>query len=58
MLDQFAREMEMRRIEVAKVKAYGSRTIFVPSDATGAQMGNALAVGMAAGLGADARRAS
>lgn len=54
--DQFAREMELRRVEVAKVKAYGSRTIFVPSDGPGAQMGNALAVGMAAGLGADARR--
>lgn len=58
-LDQFAREMEMRRMEVAKVRAYGSKTIFVPTDGgVGAQMGNALAVGMASGLGAEASRPS
>ncbi|KAF9442914.1 hypothetical protein P691DRAFT_809751 [Macrolepiota fuliginosa MF-IS2] len=57
-LDQFAREMEMRRIEVAKVRAYGSKTIFVPAEGVGAQMGNALAVGMAAGMGNDARHAT
>jgi len=50
-LDQFAREMEMRRIEVSKVRAYGDKTIFVPSDGPGAQMGSALAIGMAACLG-------
>lgn len=56
-VDQFAREMELRRIDVTRVKAYGSKTIFVPVDGPGAQMGNAMAMGMAAGLGADARRA-
>ncbi|RDB24167.1 hypothetical protein Hypma_008846 [Hypsizygus marmoreus] len=55
-VDQFAREMELRRMEVTKVRAYGAKTIFVPADGPGAQMGNAMAIGMAAGLGADARR--
>ncbi|KAG6829664.1 hypothetical protein H0H92_003907 [Tricholoma furcatifolium] len=56
-LDQFAREMQFRRTEIRKVQAYGSRTVFVPADGPGAQMGNSMAVGMAAALGADARRA-
>ncbi|KAG5219941.1 band domain-containing protein [Salix suchowensis] len=56
-VDQFAREMELRRMDVARVKAFGSRTIFVPSEAQGSQMGSAMALGMAAGMGADARRA-
>ncbi|KAJ3726293.1 hypothetical protein EV361DRAFT_927115 [Lentinula raphanica] len=55
--DQFAREMELRRMEVAKVQAYGEKTVFVPSDGAGAQMGSAMALGMAAGMGADAGRA-
>ncbi|KAJ7349461.1 hypothetical protein DFH08DRAFT_865461 [Mycena albidolilacea] len=54
-VDQFAREMELRRMEVTRVKAYGAKTVFAPAE-TGAQMGNAMAMGMAAGLGADARR--
>jgi uncharacterized membrane protein YqiK len=54
-VDQFAREMQQRRIEVARVKAYGSRTVFAPSEGAGAQMGNVMAMGLAAGLGADAR---
>ena len=53
-IDQFAREMELRRLEVNRIKAFGSKTVFVPSDGTGAQMGNAMAVGMAASLGAQA----
>jgi regulator of protease activity HflC (stomatin/prohibitin superfamily) len=57
-MDQFAREMQMRRTDISKIKAYGSKTVFVPSEGAGAQMGNALAVGMAAGMGADARRAT
>lgn len=51
-VDQFAREMELRRIEVARVQAFGSKTVFVPSDSAGAQMGSAMALGMAASLGA------
>lgn len=54
--DQFAREMELRRVEVSRVKAFGSNTIFVPTDGMGAQMGGAMATGLAAGMGADARR--
>ncbi|KAF9475052.1 hypothetical protein BDN70DRAFT_884159 [Pholiota conissans] len=53
-VDQFAREMEMRRIDVARVRAFGSKTVFVPSEAAGAQMGNAMALGMAASLGVQA----
>jgi regulator of protease activity HflC (stomatin/prohibitin superfamily) len=55
-VDQFAREMELRRIDVQKVRAYGSKTVFVPTDASGAQMSNAMSMGLAAGLGADARK--
>lgn len=54
--DQFAREMQMRRVEVSRVAAFGNKTVFVPSEAVGAQAGNALAIGMAAGMGSDARR--
>jgi regulator of protease activity HflC (stomatin/prohibitin superfamily) len=55
-VDQFAREMEFRRMEVNRVRAFGPKTVFVPSDGTGAQMGNAMAVGMAASLGAQASK--
>ena len=50
-VDQFAREMELRRNDVARIKAYGAKAVFVPAD-TGVQMGNAMAMGMAASLGA------
>ncbi|KAF6764910.1 hypothetical protein DFP72DRAFT_799328 [Ephemerocybe angulata] len=56
-VDGFAREMELRRLEVARVRAYGSKTVFVPTESTGAQMGNALALGMAATMGAENGRA-
>lgn len=49
--DQYAREMGLRRMEVNRVLAFGNKTIFVPSEAAGAQMGNAMALGMAAGMG-------
>lgn len=55
-MDQFAREMELRRMEVARVKAFGSRTVFVPTEGIGAQMGTSMITGMAAGMGADARK--
>ncbi|TFK72550.1 hypothetical protein BDN72DRAFT_763040 [Pluteus cervinus] len=57
-LDQYAREMGLRRMEVSKVRAYGSKTVFVPTEAIGSQMGGTMALGMAAGMGADARRAA
>jgi hypothetical protein len=47
--------MEMRRMEVARVKAFGDKTVFVSAEGTAMQMGNAMAVGMAAGMGNDAR---
>lgn len=52
--DHFAREMQMRRIEVEKVKQYGNRTIFVPTDTN---IASAMATGMAAGMGASAASA-
>lgn len=56
-LDQFAREMELRRVDVARVKAFGSRAVFVPTEGVGAQMGGSMATGLAAAMGADSRRA-
>jgi uncharacterized membrane protein YqiK len=50
--DLFAREMQMRRIEVTKVQAYGSKTVFAPLEGAGSQLGNSMAAGLAAGLGA------
>jgi len=57
-VDPFAREMELRRVEVARVQAFGSRAVFVPSEAAGAQMGNAMALGMAASMGSRDARAN
>jgi len=54
-IDHFAREMEMRRLEVARIKAYGPKTVFVPSEGAGVHMGNVMAMGLAAGMGADRR---
>ena len=54
-LDQFARDMQIRRTEIKKVQAYGSKTVFVPAEGAGVQMGNAMAIGLAAGMGVDAR---
>lgn len=55
-VDQFAREMGLRRVEVSRVKAFGDRTVFVPSDGPASHMGNAMAVGMAAAMGSSARK--
>ncbi|KIJ54086.1 hypothetical protein M422DRAFT_25046 [Sphaerobolus stellatus SS14] len=49
--DHFAQEMQLRRIDVEKVKSYGNKAIFVPAE-TGARMGEAVALGMAATMGA------
>ncbi|EKM58178.1 uncharacterized protein PHACADRAFT_252284 [Phanerochaete carnosa HHB-10118-sp] len=53
--DQFAREMEFRRMEVSRVRAFGSRTVFVPTQGLGAQMADSMAVGMAAGMGSSSK---
>lgn len=55
-VDQFAREMQLKRLDVSRVKAYGNKTVFVSGESTSAAMGNALAIGMAAGMGNDARK--
>jgi len=52
-VDQFAREMGMRRVDVSRIQAFGNKTAFVPSDGSGSQMGTAMAVGMAAAMGSD-----
>ncbi|KAI0692907.1 band 7 domain-containing protein [Cytidiella melzeri] len=49
--DQFAREMELRRMEVARVQAFGPKTVFVPTEGLGGQMGDTMARGLAAGFG-------
>ncbi|KAI1785972.1 hypothetical protein LXA43DRAFT_1035642 [Ganoderma leucocontextum] len=56
-IDQFAREMELRRTEVKRVSAFGDKTVFVPTDGLGSQLGGSMATGFAAGLGADGRKA-
>ncbi|KIJ08381.1 hypothetical protein PAXINDRAFT_172956 [Paxillus involutus ATCC 200175] len=55
-VDQFAREMEMRRVEVSRIQAFGNKAVFVPSDGPGSQMGGAMAIGMAAAMGNGARK--
>lgn len=55
-VDAFAREMQLRRTEVQRVGAFGSKAVFVPTDGLGSQMGNAMVTGMAIGMGADSRR--
>lgn len=46
--------MQMRRVEVSKVQAYGNKTVFVSTDGPSANMGTAMQLGMAAGLGSNA----
>ena len=55
-VDQFAREMGVRRVEVSRIQAFGNRTVFAPSDGPGNQLGSAMAMGMAAAMGSDARK--
>lgn len=50
-LDQFAREMELRRMEVARVQAFGQKTVFVPTEGLGGQMGDTMARSLALGMG-------
>ncbi|KAG9082936.1 hypothetical protein FS749_006452 [Ceratobasidium sp. UAMH 11750] len=53
--DSFAREMEVRRVDVERVRAFGSRAVFVPCEtggvSSGGSVGNALMTGMAMRLG-------
>jgi len=54
--DIYAREMGLRRIDVSRVQAFGNRTVFVGAGTGGGGefkgMGDAMATGFAAGLGA------
>ena len=49
-VDPFAREMEMRRLEVQRVKAFGNKTVFVPNEAPGVGGAVAMGLGMSAGM--------
>ncbi|KDQ21011.1 hypothetical protein BOTBODRAFT_27024 [Botryobasidium botryosum FD-172 SS1] len=50
--DAFAREMQLRRIEVERVGAFGNKTVFVPTENGAAGgLGSTMAMGLAAGLG-------
>ena len=56
--DVFAQGMQMRRVEVERVRAFGNRTVFVPA-ATGAgtgafekQISDSIAAGYGAATGA------
>jgi len=49
--DRFAQEMELRRIEVERVRSYGDKTIFVPTAEAGSRAGDAMAFGLATSLG-------
>ncbi|KAI0030300.1 hypothetical protein K488DRAFT_54541 [Vararia minispora EC-137] len=49
--DIFAREMQMRRLEVERVGAYGNRTVFVPTEGPGAAAGGSMLSGMTMALG-------
>ncbi len=56
--DDFARQMEMRRVEVQRVAAYGNKAIFVPMSGSegnsgGSGISGALASGLAQGMGFD-----
>ncbi|KAK7685747.1 hypothetical protein QCA50_011093 [Cerrena zonata] len=42
-VDHFAREVEMRRFDVIRVKAFGSKSIFVPTEGIGAPVGTEMA---------------
>ncbi|KAI5118091.1 hypothetical protein M0805_007741 [Coniferiporia weirii] len=52
-LDAFAREMQLRRVDVQRVAAYGNRTVFVPTGGPASNAGDAIATGFAARLGAE-----
>ncbi|KAF7304742.1 Band 7 domain-containing protein [Mycena kentingensis (nom. inval.)] len=54
-VDAFAREMELRRMEVLKVRSYGSKTVFAPLDGAGRDLSASMATGMAAAMGAERR---
>jgi regulator of protease activity HflC (stomatin/prohibitin superfamily) len=51
--DPFAREMEMRRLDVLRVKAFGNKTVFIPNESSSIGGSIASGLGMAAGLNAN-----
>jgi regulator of protease activity HflC (stomatin/prohibitin superfamily) len=55
-IDQFAREMEMRRVDVSKIRAYGNKTIFASTETAAVSLSNTMALGLAASMGNDLRK--
>ncbi len=55
-LDDFARQIALQRLDVQRVSAFGNRTVFAPIGPA-EQMGNALAVGFASSVGASRSKA-
>ncbi|KZO95180.1 band 7 domain-containing protein [Calocera viscosa TUFC12733] len=55
--DAFAREVELKRLEIQRVAAFGNKAVFVPASEPGmaSGMSNAMTLGMAAGMGRDVR---
>lgn len=44
------------RLEIARIKAFGSKAVFVPTEGLGSQIGSSMAIGMGASMGNEARR--
>lgn len=56
--DDYAKEMGRRRVEVARVAAFGERAVFVPMESMTQGFGGAVAAGMAASMGTQAVKPS
>ena len=54
----YAKEMGRRRVEVARVAAFGERAVFVPMESMAQGFGGAVAAGMAASMGTQAVKPS
>ena len=48
--DPYAREKGLRRIEIARVQAFGSKNVFVPTEAAGTKMEDYYSFGLAKGM--------
>ena len=46
----------MRRVEVERVRAFGSRAVLVPTDGMAAGVSGLMLAGMAAGIGAELKK--
>lgn len=51
--DRYAQEMGLRRVDIERIKGYGSKTVFVPTNES-ARVTDSLLLGLGAKIGADA----